>query len=304
MSVDAAGPALPDEMYVRPDDIRTMAAYVIDQCVRRSRVGGFVTNGMSTIVDYILNPATNLNARYPVDTVFITVTVSGPRDHDFQPGNTDPMVPVLFGGLQLDAYRKATPGSSEASLRWAGSRFWSTVAASMTRGGPVAWWSPSLSLASNEMTYECDSGLGSPSTVDCAQIEWGQLGPASDAIAVGPEKITFLHANTCNLAISASVTLVLTWAQIRTALATLMTTCVQHPFRAPQGGRAYFRLRPSQLSGRKSRKRDGLTGLNALPPHANITSFQQSETWTTPIDESRTCTWRAISNGHPTTTCK
>ena len=281
-----------------------MAAYVIDQCVQGPHLGGFVTNGMSAIVNHVLDPATSLNARYPDDSAFFTVTVSGSHYSNFHPGDTDPMVPALFGMLEMDAFHKTTPGSSEASVRLAGSRFWSTVIAGMSRGGSVAWWSPAFWQASTEMTYECDAGLGSPSTVDCAQVEWSQLGPSSDAITVGPEKTTFLHSNTCNLAISASVTLVLTWAQIRTALATLMTVCVQHPFRAPQGGRAYFGPQPRQVSGRIPRKRDTLTGLNALPPHANITLFQQSEAWTTPIDESKTCTWKAISHGLPVTTCQ
>ena len=58
--------------------------------------------------------------------------------------------------------------------------------------------------------------------------------------------------DTCTLAISAAIILVLSWAQIRTALATLMSVCVQNPTQPARGGRAFYgHPSPQQLSERK-----------------------------------------------------
>ena len=74
-----------------------------------------------------------------------------------------------------------------------GARFWSTQVQSMRRGGTTPWWT--LPLQKSEMTYECDSSLGSPPIVDCTQVEWQQLGAASDSLTLGPGKVTFFHSS-------------------------------------------------------------------------------------------------------------
>ena len=172
----------------------------------------------------------------------------------------------------------------------------------MTRGSHRPWWGGHSPAPQDEMTYECDDLLGNPSVADCSRIEWNQIGPATDTIAVGPG-VTFLHSNSCYLAISATISLVLAWEQVRAALATLMNVCIQHPYQPPQGGRAYFGAQRKRVSGHKSRRRSSPTGLNALPPHANITIFQQSEAWTNPADELRTCTWKAVLGGRSVKSC-
>lgn len=64
----------------------------------------------------------------------------------------------------------------------------------MRRGGGKLWWQ-FFPLSSNEMNYECDAGLGSPSEVDCTQIEWQQVSPASDTLTVSPGRVIFLHSS-------------------------------------------------------------------------------------------------------------
>ena len=155
------------------------------------------------------------------------------------------------------------------------------------------------------MSYQCDAGLRSPATVDCAYIEWNQLTPASDTLTVGPKAgVRFLHSNTCYLAISSIIPLALTWNQVRTAVSALMSICIQNPFQAAHGGRAYY-SHPSHQIGKRGKKRRSseVTGLNALPPHVNITIFEQTEPWTNPAVELRTCAWQAVSKGHPITFC-
>ena len=97
------------------------------------------------------------------------------------------------------------------------------------------------------------------------------------------------------MAISAATTLVLTWQQIQAALGTLMNVCLQNPSRPAYGGRAYYQ-QTAKVSRRKKRQAQA-TGLNALPPHANLTLFQQREPWVDPAAELRSCTWGAVSTG-------
>ena len=101
----------------------------------------------------------------------------------------------------------------------------------------------------------------------------------------------FLFADTCTLAITATVTLTLTWAQVQTALSALLGLCVTNPSRdTSQGGRAFYSpppppsaLDPPQRSGKKKKqrregKRDGgLSGeylskrtLSLSPPYVTL----------------------------------
>ena len=185
-------------------------------------------------------------------------------------------------------------------------RFYRTeTAASMQRGSSKTWF-PAASMAAMqtayEMAYECDGSLGNPSETDCSQLEWSQLGPPSDTVSVGPGNATFVHSNSCYLAVSASTDIVLSWQQIRAAVEALLVICVMHPLSSPQGGRAYYKTQPKMLEGRR-RKRD-VTGLDALPPHANITVFEQLQPWTNLNDELKSCTWHAASSRIPVSTCK
>lgn len=54
----------------------------------------------------------------------------------------------------------------------------------MRTGGSVPWWSAAAGPVEDDMTYECDAKLGSPKEVDCAHIEWAELGADADADAV------------------------------------------------------------------------------------------------------------------------
>ena len=173
----------------------------------------------------------------------------------------------------------------------------------------TTWWNVAISPtqqsaleASNKMTYECDAGLGSPSTVDCTKLEWSELGVGSDTVKVAPGVVTFLHQGTCNLAITATTALVLTWEQIRAAVSTLLSICVDNPYDSSQGGRAFYGAPPMTASNRRIRKRQ-ISGLDALPPGANMTVFEQTEPWTSPEAELQSCTWKAISKRLSIKTC-
>ena len=107
--------------------------------------------------------------------------------------------------------------------------------------------------------------------------------------------------DTCFVAIFSEIAILLTWNQIRAAVGAIINMCVQNPIQTSQGGRAYYGPAPRVTS------RDGspmqVTGLNALPPHTNVTIFQQQEPWTNMTEELQSCTWRAILNRTPLTQC-
>lgn len=63
MSVEVAGPTLPDTFTLVPDTIQSMAAQLVNECVGRSgRQGGFATFGIGKLIDYVVDPSTDLEA--------------------------------------------------------------------------------------------------------------------------------------------------------------------------------------------------------------------------------------------------
>lgn len=249
----------------------------------------------------------------PTSSTFLTLTVSGPEKKLSSPGEKDPSIPLALA----QKYRLAALTKEPGSEAWSFNTFSGIcyrMDAEALKSSSRPWWQDqetcinprqgaprqNAQLASEEMSYNCDANLGNPAPQDCFQIEWSQL-PSSDTLHVGPGLATFLHQNSCYLAITASVALVLTWEQIRAAVNSLFNVCVHHPYNPVQGGRASYKP-PRQVSGRRKR-RDGVSGLNALPPHANITVFQQLEAWTDMSRELKSCTWKAVTEGGPVSRC-
>ena len=202
------------------------------------------------------------------------------------PGNNDPMVAIQLFYHQVEATKTTEVGSNGMSTLAVRADYWNTQAKSMTRGSSRPWWRKRLSSAADEMSYECDASLGNMSETDCTQMGW-QLGPTSDSIAIGPGQTTFLHSSefpklaardivlikvlskclvdTCFLAMSASIALVVSWAQVRIALDELLGMCVQNPLQASQGGRAFFKPPPRHIrSGRIRRGQSDLTGRSSI----------------------------------------
>lgn len=270
----------------------------------RGGIGGFGTMGLRGLRDYIgtdrFISQEQLTSPWPATTAFLTVTVSNRNSRDTNPGDTDPTVPITLAQGQ-----GVHPFIVRALIR---------IGQYLQRGGTRSWWNtfPEVWDARVATRYQCDADLGSPKTSDCAQIEWNQLGAgksAADTVRVSPETPTFLHSNMCYLAISAATSIVLTWAQIRTAVSTLMNVCVENPLKAAQGGKAYYTASPAPpIHGRGGKKRraqvdGGLNGLNALPPSVNVTIFEQRERWADAQAEMRSCTWQAVEKGLPVARC-
>ena len=192
------------------------------------------------------------------ETRFFTLSISS-RPGQLQPGEYDPSVAMAIADYNVNLNRnKNTHNSPAALLSEQNIKKWKDQATRMGRGEYVRFWETDPSAGDDEMNYECDANFGSPLEVDCTQIEWNQLTPPSDTLQVGPEEVTFLHFDSCVLAISSAVSLVLRWEQIRAAVAALMNVCIQTPYGVSQGGRAYYR--PKTVGGRR-KKRESTTGM-------------------------------------------
>lgn len=190
-----------------------------------------------------------------------------------EPGNLDPAIPTFFAGYFSGLSSKFAAGSAGQLRYWTLSRMFDDSVLSMWPQGTLTPWWGGQSAAS-QMAYECDAKLGSPKTVDCTQLQ-NQISSSTDTLQLGPEETKFLASSeqhghstnfpnwtdscllgTCHVAISTTVSIVLTWKQIQTALDALSGRCVSHPLQTTQGGRAYCRKSPGS-SGRRKTKREG-----------------------------------------------
>ncbi|CAF9908203.1 MAG: hypothetical protein ALECFALPRED_004349 [Alectoria fallacina] len=281
ISIEVAGPQAfydrqttntPFTIRASPFQLRGLAAYVVNDCVQQGgNVGGFATNKISNLANYLRDPNTDLSLPYPISAHFLTVSVKGRTFGDPQPGNTHPSVAVLIAEY-LSGILKGADNAVRAKLGSTINRM-VVVSQKMRPGGNTPWWQQ-IPESADEMTYECDAKLGAPAAVDCEKVEYGELGADDDTISVGAGVVKFLSSGTCQVAITAATTITLNWRQIRTALDTLFNICVNPPIYAGTGGKAYFGPQPvvsrRSLWG-KRQDDDDLSGLNALPPGGNIT---------------------------------
>ncbi|KAL9122037.1 MAG: hypothetical protein Q9187_001414 [Circinaria calcarea] len=231
----------------------------------------WITDSTTTYAQISLGP-------WPVDSVFVTVTVSQ-LDHDNEknrvrdrnPGYVDPSVAEALSDGMLQAGNLV------------GARKLSSWAGRMSRGSSFAWWAAfterTAAREKDRMAYVCDAKLGSPLPADCSQLRYSELGPPSDSLTVGPGfAVKTVVYKTCKVAITATTDIVLTWSQITAALSALIDECVKHPRRLSRGGRAHA---GGPLAGRvnvRGIERNEFTafgGTHALPRHVSITLSRQ-----------------------------
>jgi len=169
-----------------------------------------------------------------------------------------------------------------------------------------SWWGRPLGVTADETTtYECDSKLGNPKPMDCSKLQFSAFPISGGTVELQPGVGTFLHSESCSIGIAASIPMTLSWARVQAAVNDLVEVCVNNPLTTAVGGRAYYgRQNPVDsgggmgVGGRKLKKpRRDVTALNALPPGANTTLFQQLEiyqTFPTAVEEVKTCTWQQV----------
>ncbi|CAF9904569.1 MAG: hypothetical protein HETSPECPRED_004722 [Heterodermia speciosa] len=297
VSIEAAGPLAhydvatynpPFTLKASPFQLRGLAAHVVNSCVKvsldhRGRPregtggrGGFATHQIQNLADYVM--VSDDLSNYPWNSTYFTVTIHTKGRDPPQAGNYDPSVAVLVAEY-LKLKQRGTSRKVWTRLNNAINKF-TMRTQNMHAGGRTApWWGATAGMV-EKMSYECDDKLMAPAEVDCAQVEWSELGPDDETVALGPTLSKVLGYNTCQLVITAAVTTIVQWRHIRVALDTLLNVCLANPIQRPTGGRAYVgpRLGISggiwgrQLSNVSTNAWDGnFTGLDALPAGVNIT---------------------------------
>ena len=140
ISVDIAGPVNINKINVVPNDIRGMAGYVANHCVRRGGVGGFVTKRIQGLVDFVTNPRSDIeDPDYPDSTAFLTLTVSNfEKLHSF-PGDYDPQMANFLWKAEADALGQVEP--SERGVIAERLVLFAQAEVNMRRlGSDVPWW--------------------------------------------------------------------------------------------------------------------------------------------------------------------
>ncbi|KAL9116833.1 MAG: hypothetical protein Q9187_006636 [Circinaria calcarea] len=106
--------------------------------------------------------------------------------------------------------------------------------------------------------------------------------------------------------VASAVQIAMTWHGIRDVLDYLHDLCLMVGMVLPVvGGRAFIHSGPA-VSGALG-KRDvhaRRSALNTLPPHVNITIYEQQEAFVNPRVEEKSCTWRAVQERKPISGCK
>ena len=202
MSIAPAGPAKnrPHAFLMVPDAIRAMALWLIQQCVGGNGIGGFVTLAFANMLNHVTQLNTHPSNIYPDSSTFLTMTIGGLDSIRFLPGDTDPLLPLAFAGYMAMQGQSKPPDSADRQIATIAAVYWSALAVEMESGGNIMWWDDQPSQTTDDMTYACETDLGSPSITDCTQIEWNQLGPASinppsDTVTVGPGIVQFFHSS-------------------------------------------------------------------------------------------------------------
>lgn len=139
ITINVAGTTDIDSILLVPDQIRGMAAYIAQHCLEQRGVGGFMTEGIQGLVDYVTDPTSDLDADpYPSSTAFITVLVGKPDTAFSSPGDYDPKLAYFLQHTEMVAMDKV----EAQDLDVIGQRMllYTAQATRMTRLGDVAWW--------------------------------------------------------------------------------------------------------------------------------------------------------------------
>jgi len=235
-------------------------------------------------------------------------------DDQFMAGHSDPTV----GGAIYDSLYARLVNLAFGDANWNQlanvaeyiAHAWSLMQRrSVDDGGGYHWYGESTANPPEQTTtFQCDSNLGNPQHADCSQLQYSQLETPSDSISLQAGEARFLHAGTCSIGISVSAPSVLSWDQINAALNDLIEICVNNPLAKAVGGRAYYGAQEQVLyniGGQRRRKRNTVS--NALPPHVNITLFQQYEIYPSfpkAAEEMQSCTWQKVTTRQDVRPCQ
>ena len=113
-----------------------------------------------------------------------------------QAGNFDPSVAVLVAEY-LKLKQRGTSRKLWTRLNNAINKFTIRTQNMHAGGRTTPWWGATAGMV-EKMSYECDDDLMAPAEVDCAQVEWSELGPDDETVAIGPALSKVLSSSMCS----------------------------------------------------------------------------------------------------------
>ena len=128
------------------------------------------------------------------NSTFFTVTIHRKGTEPPEAGNYDPSVAVLVAEF-LRMRQRGSPHNLWRKLENAISDFTRRTQNMYAGGKTTPWWGATAGMV-DKMSYECDAKLGAPAEVDCAQLEWSQLGPDEEDVALGSSLTKVLSSST------------------------------------------------------------------------------------------------------------
>ncbi|KAI4116792.1 MAG: hypothetical protein LQ338_007662 [Usnochroma carphineum] len=135
------GPHLPATYVVVPDAIHSLANNVINECVGRAgRVGGFATMDIGKLIDFVVDPSSDLG-QYPTSSTFLTVSVTSTNLREPSPGNYDPVIADTLAGAARDAaMRVPASGAARKTLVERATTFRARAMRMNAGGKRFNWW--------------------------------------------------------------------------------------------------------------------------------------------------------------------
>ncbi|KAL8811925.1 MAG: hypothetical protein Q9200_001423 [Gallowayella weberi] len=143
IQIEIAGPRVPKTFEVVPDQLRAMAAYLLDDACHKegSYGGGFITGDLNPMTQWLISPEGDLDRPMPLSTAFLTLSVTTPFSEYISPGNYDSQMAYLFFQEEREAATKLPPASrAAAKLRARGRRLLKQQAVMQPRGRRIPWW--------------------------------------------------------------------------------------------------------------------------------------------------------------------
>ncbi|KAL8807065.1 MAG: hypothetical protein Q9182_000898 [Xanthomendoza sp. 2 TL-2023] len=124
-----------------PDAVQSLASHLVNDCVGRDgRSGGFATLDLEKLIDFVLNPSTDLE-NYPPSSTFLTVSITSSDKKNPSPGNYDPIIAETLAGAARDAAMSVPASSAMRRLLVERAQRFRQRAMRMSTGGSTwPWW--------------------------------------------------------------------------------------------------------------------------------------------------------------------
>ncbi|CAO1602366.1 hypothetical protein XANCAGTX0491_005979 [Xanthoria calcicola] len=141
ISVEVAGPQPYQTYTLVPNQVRSLASHIINECVGRGgKVGGFATLDIGRLIEFVIDPCTDL-AVYPPSSTFLTVSVTASNPKKPSPGNYDPIIAQTLADVTRDAAVRVPASSPARKTLFARSKAFYNRAMRMSTGGSTyGWW--------------------------------------------------------------------------------------------------------------------------------------------------------------------